>query len=391
MKLLHTSDWHVGKSLRGQSRLPEQRAVLAEIVEIAQTEQVDVALIAGDLYETSMPSPDAQQLALKTLLDLKATGAHVVVIAGNHDNPWVFEALRPLAAAAGITMLGQVARPADGGVVKFEARSGEPLHMALLPFCSQRAIVRAADLLRDDAAQHAGQYAQRVAGVLHALMAGFVADETVNIVAAHCMVRGGRLGGGERDAQTTEDYYVNPTVFGGLPHYVALGHLHLTQKLPGGCPIWYSGSPIQVDFGEEGDDKHVLIVEAHPGLPVADPRKVKLVAPRRLETLRGSMAELREVAGTTGDALLRVYVQGKARAGLADEVRELFPNAVDVMIDSPQDEGAKKEGCSARPRNPHELFGAYLSERGIDDERVERLFARLLDEETTASLDNRSS
>ena len=389
MKLLHTSDWHVGKTLRGQSRLEEQRAVLAEIVEIANIERVDVALVAGDLYETSMPSPDAQKLALQSLLDLKATGAHVVVIAGNHDNPWVFEALRPLAAAADITMLGLPVSPDEGGVVSLESSSGEPVRIALLPFCSQRGIVRAADLLVGDAAQHGGQYAQRVGMVLHRLMEGFDPEAAVNVVAAHCMVRGGRLGGGERDAQTIEDYYVDATAFGAVPHYVALGHLHLTQRLPGGCPIWYSGSPIQVDFGEEGDDKHVLIVEASPGVPVADPRRVKLCSPRKLRTLRGSMSELREQTGKTGEDLLRVYVRERARAGLAEEVRELFPNAVDVIVERSPEEGDQVRAI--RPRSPHELFATYLAENGIEDKRVEQLFASLLDEESSIDTGSRTS
>jgi exonuclease SbcD len=384
VKLLHTSDWHLGKVLRGQSRLEEQRAVLAEIVEVASTESVDVALVVGDLFETATPSPDAQALAWRTLLNLRSIGAHVIVVAGNHDNPWVFDALRPLAAAADINMLGHPCRPNDGGVVHLECASGEPVRTALLPFCSQRGIVKAAQLLAGDAAQYAGLYAKRVAEILKVLAEDFAPD-AVNIVAAHCMVRGGRLGGGERDAQTIEDYYVDPTAFGGTAHYVALGHLHLTQQMAGGCPIWYSGSPFQVDFGEEGDEKHVLIVEAHPGVPAAPPTKVRLTSPRRLQTLRGTLTELRERAGTTGDNLLRIYVREKARAGLGDEVRELFPLAVDVLIETDESSQTSRPSREHRARSPHELFAAYLEERGVDDKRVEQLFARLLDDETVSA------
>jgi exonuclease SbcD len=252
-----------------------------------------------------------------------------------------------------------------------------------MPFCSQRGIVKAAQLLAGDAAQHAGLYAKRVGDILKVL-AGDFAPNAVNIVAAHCMVRGGRLGGGERDAQTIEDYYVDPTAFGSAAHYVALGHLHLTQQMAGGCPIWYSGSPLQVDFGEEGDDKHVLIVEAHPGVPVPLPTKVRLTSPRRLQTLHGTLSELGERAGSTGDDLLRIYVREKARAGLADEVRELFPFAVDVFVETGETDGAARQSREQRARSPHELFASYLQERGADDEPVERLFARLLDEETAA-------
>ena len=377
MKLLHTSDWHVGKILKGVPRLDEQRAVLGGIVDLARRETVDLVVVAGDLYESAVAPPDAQALVWSTLLDLKETGADVVVISGNHDNAAQFEALRPLAAAAGITILGRVRRPDDGGVVEITTRAGERAKVAALPFLSQRYVVRAAQLMSGDAAEHAGSYAERCRLLLDGLCAGFGAD-TVNIVVAHAMVRGGRLGGGERDAQTIEDYYVDPTAFPVTAHYVALGHLHRTQPLPGGAPIWYSGSPIQVDFGEGGDDKHAIVVEASAGRP-AEVRPVRLDHVRRLRTVEGTLAELRAHTGLADD-LLRVVVNEPARAGLADDVRELLPNAVDIRIAAAV---TTDEPTPTRAGlTPHELFATYLATQGVDDERVTRLFSRLYDEAT---------
>jgi len=376
VKLLHTSDWHVGKVLKGVARLDEQRAVLGGLVGLARREAVDLVVVAGDLYESAVAPPEAQALVWSTLLDLRATGAEVVVIAGNHDNAAQFEALRPLAAAGGITVLGRVRRPDDGGVIDMTTGAGERVKVAALPFLSQRYVVRAVQLMADNAAQHAGSYADRCRLLLDGLCAVFGAD-TVNIVVAHAMVRGGRLGGGERDAQTIEDYYVDPTAFPGSAHYVALGHLHRTQALPGAAPIWYSGSPIQVDFGEGGDDKHAIVVEATAGAP-AVVRPVPLDHVRRLRTLEGTLAELRVKAGGVGDDLLRVVVKEPARAGLADDVRELLPNAVDIRIAA--SEVLDEPGPSRAGLSPHELFAAYLASQGVDDDRVVRLFARLLDE-----------
>jgi exonuclease SbcD len=382
VKLLHTSDWHIGKTLRGMSRLAEQEQVLNEIVGMATTESVDLVLIAGDIFETAVPSPEAQRLAWRILLDLRATGADVLVIAGNHDNSHVFEALRPVFAGAGITVLGRPVPAADGGVVRLDC-GGAPVCIALVPFCSQRGIVRSLELMSQDAAVNAATYAERLAFIIGNL-AGSFTGETVNIVVAHAFVRGGRLGGGERDAQTIENYWIDAISFGSRPHYVALGHLHLTQQIPGGCPIWYSGSPIQVDFGEEGDHKHVLIVEATPGVPAASPRKVRLETPRRLRTVRGSLAELSDLASTVGDDVLRVYVQEKARARLAEDVRQLLPNAVDVYVERRQDEdSARISPRDSRARSPLELFSTYLSQQGVDDRGVEALFAELLDAETS--------
>ena len=136
MKFLHTADWHVGKTLKGRDRLDEQRAVLAEIAQIAEEHQVDAVLVAGDVYESAAPSAPAQQLVVQTLLRLRQAGAEVIVIAGNHDHGPTFEAYRPLMGVAGITLVGAVRPPDQGGVVRFRARSdgrGRPAGRAAVP------------------------------------------------------------------------------------------------------------------------------------------------------------------------------------------------------------------------------------------------------------------
>ena len=172
MRILHTSDWHVGKTMRGLSRLDEHRRVLAEIVDLAGSRSVDLVVVAGDLYESAAPSAEAEQIVLRALLDLHDTGAKVVVVAGNHDNPGRFEAIRPLMAELGITVLGQVARPESGGVLEHTTAGGERAHIALLPFCSQRYAVRAAELMSQEAFQNVGVYAEQMRGIVGALDRG---------------------------------------------------------------------------------------------------------------------------------------------------------------------------------------------------------------------------
>ena len=378
MRLLHTSDWHAGKVLKGVPRLDEQRVVLGGMVDLARAEGVDVVLVAGDLFESAVPSPEAQALVWSTLLGFRDAGCDVVVIGGNHDNGLQLEAIKPLASAAGITVLGRLARPEEGGLVTV-TRAGETARIATLPFVSQRHIVRAAELMQNDAAALAGTYAERCRVVLDHLCASFATD-SVNVVVAHAMVRGGVLGGGERDAQVVEDYYVDPTAFPASAHYVALGHLHRTQQLPGAAPIWYSGAPIQIDFGEEEQAKHVMIVDARAGSP-ASVRQVRLDGVRQLRTLTGTVDQLGQMSGDVGDALLRVVVEEPASAGLAERVRTLFPNAIEIRLGAPEVDGsaarATRQGLS-----PRELFRTFLEERNVRDERVEGLFARLLNEAT---------
>src|SRR6185312_4191340 len=106
-------DWHVGKVLKGRSRHEEHIGVLAQVVEIARAERPDLVIVAGDLYDTAAPTPDATRVVTRALTALRQTGAEVVAIGGNHDNGPALDALRPWADAAGITLRGAVRNPDD--------------------------------------------------------------------------------------------------------------------------------------------------------------------------------------------------------------------------------------------------------------------------------------
>jgi exonuclease SbcD len=376
VKVVHTSDWHVGKLLRGASRIDEHRAVLGEIVEITERERADLVLVVGDLYETAAPPPEATAVVYDALLALRETGAHVVVVGGNHDQQLQLDSVAPVFARLGITVLGLPAGPERAVVDVAGAR------VVMLPWMSQRWAIKTAQLMSATAASTAQYYAARVARLLAWLSEGFSAD-TLNIVAAHCMVQGGTLGGGERDAQLIDEYSVPTAAFPASANYVALGHLHRAQQMPGAAPIWYSGSPIQVDFGEERDTKQVLVVDI-PDRGAAKVRPVALTRGAVLRTLRGTLAELEAAAPGVGDAFLRVFVREQPRAGLADDVRMLLPTAVDVRVapDVIADASAAAKN-STRATAPRDLFGQYLAETGhAADARLVALFDELLDAET---------
>jgi DNA repair protein SbcD/Mre11 len=380
IRLLHTSDWHVGKTIRGHSRLEEHRAVLAEIVAVAAAERVDVVLVVGDLYESAAPAPDAQRVVNDALLALRATGAEVVVVAGNHDHAPQFESTRPLFAAAGITMLGHLTRP-DDGIVRLN-RNGIDARIALAPFVSQRWLLKAEELMRLDAAAAVGRYTERMHQIIGALTEPLRADASgaVTVVAAHAFVRGGRLGGGERDAQTVYEYGIEANAFPAFLDYVALGHLHRHQEMPAATRVVYCGSPIAVDFGEESDAKGVVVADLAPKVP-AQLRFVPLTSPAELRTISGTLDQLTALRAAVGDAWLRVRVHEARRAGLADDVRQLFgERAVEIQIRPPDSEPGVVDAPHATNAPPQELFSRYLVEQGVSDERVEHLFAELLDE-----------
>lgn len=387
MKFLHTADWHVGKVLKGRDRLDEQRAVLAEIVGIAEQNQVDAVLIAGDIYDAAAPSAPAQKLVIQTLLRLRRAGAEVIAIAGNHDHGPTFEAYRPLMGLAGITLVGEARRPDRGGVVRFRARSGgEDVQLAALPFLSQRFAVRAAEIVGQTPSQNVRAYDGLVRDVVAALTAGFSGD-TVNLVMSHITCINGAFGGGERSAQSIFEYSIPAGIFPVSAHYVALGHLHRRQTMPAACPVHYSGSPIAVDFGEQDNTSVVCLVEASPSVP-ARVTDIPIAAGRRLRTVRGTLAELEAQAAAFGDDYLRVWLREPARAGLRDDTTAILPNALEVRIDpdfaAPPRAGGRPDAASATIPTPDQLFAEFCAAEQVKDERVAALFAELHDVVTTA-------
>jgi exonuclease SbcD len=379
MRILHTGDWHVGRLLRGRSRADEHAAVLAEIAEIAGDQQVDLVLVAGDLFDTAAPTPESERIVYQALLDLAGTGASVIVISGNHDSERRLQAVAPLLHLGRVITRAVFARPDAGGVLAVDSRDGrERALVAALPFLSQRHVVRADELMAQDQVQSNLQYAERVRRLLTALTQGFSGD-TVNLVLAHGTMAGAEPTGSERASQTVFDYALDATVIPATTTYAALGHLHRQQLVPGPAPTWYSGSPLMLDFGETADRKGVLLIDAEPGLP-ASVMPLPLTAGRRLLRIEGDLSELRVLAGGVADEWLKVVVREPLRAGLADEVRALFPGAVDIAVQRAPDERPTERVASRRGRTPRELFADYLGEHGVDDLRLTRLFDELLEE-----------
>jgi len=378
MRILHTSDWHVGKVLKGQSRVDDQIAALARVVEIARAQQPDLVIVAGDLYDTAAPTPDATRIVTRALSALRSTGATVVAIAGNHDNGPALDALRSWADAAGITIRGSVRDSPAEHVVTGTTTAGEPWRLVALPFLSQRYAVRATEMFSLTAAEANQTYADHVARLLAVLCEPAPGEPAaVNLVTAHLTVVGGTTGGGERDAHTIAAYAVPASVFPASTGYVALGHLHRAQSIVGPCPIRYSGAPLAVDFGEQENTASVAVVDL--GLTsAARVQEVPVGAGTALRTVRGTLAELSTVEDK--ESWLRVYVREKPRAGLREAVQELLPRALEVRIDPELAElstvaggtRARRAGRAAR-----DLFADYLTARGHDDPAVRELFDRL--------------
>jgi exonuclease SbcD len=378
MRILHTSDWHVGKVLKGRDREDEHKLVLGDLVKIAETEQPDLIIVAGDLYDTAAPSHSSVRLVTRALSALRRTGAQVVAIGGNHDNGPALDALRPWAEAAGIVLRGAVRDNPDELLISGTTAGGERWRLVALPFLSQRYAIRAAEMYELTAAEASQTYADHIARLIARLSEPFAEPGVVNLLTAHLTVVGASTGGGERDAHTVMGYAVPATVFPPTAHYVALGHLHRSQQVIGPCPVRYSGSPLAVDFGEEENVCSVAIVDVGTD-KAARVRDVPVTSAKTLRTVRGTLAQLATV--TLPDAWLRVFVRETPRVGLREDVQELLPNALEVRVDPDMLPDPKAAQMAQRAgRTPRQLFGDYLDSRDNTEDGVRELFDELYEE-----------
>ncbi len=395
MRFLHTGDWHIGKMLKGRNRLDEQAAVLAEIVDIARRERVDALLLGGDVFDGFSPSPEAERLVYATLAECCAAGFPVVVIGGNHDHPRRLAALRELLDPLKIYVRAEPCPPDAGGVIRLPSRDGrEVAHIAVLPFVQEPSIVDACRLF-DPEEQWYEAYADRVAQMMASLANWFRAD-TVDILMAHVFTDGALAGGGERALHLGQVYAVSPERLPATAHYVALNHLHRPQRVP--APAWaeYSGSPLQLDFGEVDQAKRVVLVEAHAGRPV-EVHTVPLTCGRKLFDVQGTLDELRTRAESLRGAYLRVTLNVPAPApGLAHRVKEILPDALEVRLQYPRleeptvtgtsEDGAAEPGTdgasAASSADPVQRLQAYYRrEHGADlPPALAELFTRLYEE-----------
>src|SRR3954466_825992 len=303
MRLLHTSDWHIGRSLHGADLLAEQESVLSRLAEVVLAESVDVVVVAGDVYDRAVPSADATGVLDRVVGRLLTAGARVVLTPGNHDSARRLGTFSGLLAAAGLHVRATVA-DLDEPVLLADEHGEVAIYG--LPYLEPE--VARFELRLDGGRSHEA--------VLRAAMDRVRADLFLrpgvrSVVLAHAFVGGAVPSESERDICVGGVDLVPAAVFDGVD-YVALGHLHRPQTLS--PRLRYSGSPLAYSFGEAGQDKQAWLVDLGPeGL--ADVRPVPLSAPRRLTVLTGTLEEL------LADPALAAVEEHFVSARLTDPVR----------------------------------------------------------------------
>ena len=394
MRFLHTSDWHIGRNVRGQSRLGEHEAALQEVLSLAKQHEVDCLLVAGDIFDTSAPPPEAEQLVYAFFRELYGAGIPAVAIAGNHDHPKRLDAVAPLLGSLGIHMRGLPRGPGDGALIDVESRDKrERAVVAALPWINERDVV---DFTRLQMGTDAPlmQYAERVQEAMRVLSSGFDPD-AVSVLVTHLLADDALVGqgGGERELHMAMGIYgVRRDALPVGAQYIALGHVHKPQDIPCASKATYSGSLLQLDFGEREQDKYVNLIEVHARQP-ANVTQLPITSGRRLVDIGmpGHGVALNDLArfkNETAGAWARVFVDvDMPVANLAQLVRGELPDAVHVER-AHKPATSEPESVERSELGPIEMFSRfYESNLGRDHEpsaETLSLFRTLLNEEEHA-------
>ncbi|CAM3846723.1 exonuclease subunit SbcD [Ectopseudomonas alcaliphila] len=381
MRILHTSDWHLGQHFMGKTRQAEHQAFCAWLLEQVRVHDVDVLLIAGDVFDTGAPPSYAREQYYRLVVELRDAGCALVVLGGNHDSPAMLGESRSLLAQLGTQVVPSVGVDLAEQVLVLHGRNGRPgAILCAIPF------IRPRDVLASQAGQSAQDkqqsLQQAIAEHYRALyeLASSKRDElglTLPIIATGHLTTVGASA-----SESVREIYVGsleafPTSAFPPADYIALGHIHRPQKVGGLEHIRYSGSPIALSFDEARQQKEVLLLTFEGAtLQSITPLPVPIFQP--MASLRGSLKEL-------ANAIAEVADQGTPERPVWLEVQV---STDDYLSDLQSRINALCEGLPVevlRIRRERGNAAASLASEAretLDELSVEDVFARRLQQET---------
>ncbi|SFH88745.1 Exodeoxyribonuclease I subunit D [Pseudomonas guineae] len=383
IRILHTSDWHLGQHFMGKTRQAEHQAFCAWLIEQVQTHAVDALLIAGDIFDTGAPPSYAREQYNRFIVELRATGCELVVLGGNHDSVAMLGESKTLLAQLGTRVIPGVCEPIDEQLLALHRRDGSVGALLCgIPF------IRPRDVLLSQAGQSAQdkqqslqqaiqQHYQRLYALAETRRAELGGDLPI-IATGHLTTVGASA------SDSVREIYVGsleafPTSAFPPAAYIALGHIHRPQKVGGLEHIRYCGSPIALSFDEAKQQKEVLLVE----LDSSGLRQITALPVPRFQpllSLRGSLKEL------------EVAIQEAAKQGSAEQPvwLEVLVGTDDYLSDLQLRIAALCEGLPVevlRIRRERGTASASLQGRAketLDELSVEEVFAQRLSSETLA-------
>lgn len=389
MRILHTSDWHIGRTFHGSSTMDALAEVLGALVAQVREHAVDVVIVAGDVFDSATPAGPAYTLLGDTLAALHATGARVVVTSGNHDSAARL-GFQARLLRDGIHVLTDPL--AIGEPVTVEDADG-PVYFYGIPYL-EPAIVRrhwtaSADGEGADAPRLRTQ-AQTMAHAMDLVREGMAAHPGRSVAIAHCFAAGVQPTAGlEREVRQGGLDVVPLDVFDG-PDYVALGHIHGRQRLSD--RVRYAGAPLHYSFGEQHKERGSWLVDLDAG-GLAAVEWLGLPVPRRLVTLTGTLDELLtagDLAAHVGDWVCAIYTDALPQAEPMRRLKARFPFCATVEHRPEGAEGradrsyAQRLGSAVTDTERIEAFLEHVRAGQGPSERESELIREVLDERVAA-------
>ncbi|WP_312701418.1 exonuclease SbcCD subunit D [Sedimentibacter sp.] len=400
MRILHTSDWHLGKSLEGSSRMDEQESFLNDFAETVKENNIDMVIIAGDVYDSANPPARAEKMFYDTLKKLSAEGERItLIIAGNHDNPERLIAAGPLAKDHGIIMLGTLKSVADTGeygrhrvidagegYVEIEI-NGERAIVIAVPYPSEKRLNEVLYDAMDNEEERVKTYGDRMKLLFSSLNDKY-RDDTINIAVSHLFAMGSEEAGSERNAQLGGSIIVDGSCFPERAQYIALGHIHKPQIVPGtNKRARYAGSPIHYNKKEIAFGKKCYIVNVTAGqecdIEELDLKIYKPIEIWKCESIERAIDMCEGNKGRDCWVYLEITTDRYLRE---DEIKMMKSLKKDILEITPIIAGVQTEEIILNTEKSfEEIFrDFYMKERNVepDDEVVDMLLSILNEEES---------
>ncbi|WP_066507695.1 exonuclease SbcCD subunit D [Abyssisolibacter fermentans] len=382
MKILHTSDWHLGKYLEGYSRLDEQEKILKSLINLIKEKQIDVVLIAGDIYDNSNPPARAEKIFYDTVKEISEEGKRIVIaIAGNHDSPERLSASKALAYDHGIILMGTLEDiPSTGklgnheiidsgrGYIEVKVNE-EKAVFGLLPYPSEQ---RLKEVFKDvnDTESMQVSYSHRV-GQIFAKINDKYRDDTINIAASHIFVEGGETSDSERPIQIGGGLVVEADKLPSKAQYIALGHLHRPQRVKKSeKEAYYSGSLIQYSSSEIGYSKGLYMIDIVNGQkPVMEEIFLENIKPIEIWKCNG-FEEAIKLCNDNSNRDVWVYLKIRLKQVLMQseikKLKEIKPDLLSIIPIFDEVEETQHEQIDFNEKNISKLFEEfYIHERGV--------------------------
>ena len=382
MRILHTADWHIGQRLYERQRLDEHELFLTWLLQIIKEHNVDLLLVSGDIFDTSLPSAEATNLYYKFLYNLyKNTSTYTIIIAGNHDSSRHLEAPKEFLKMGRIHVVGHATTPEEC-VIQIPPDDPQ-IAVAAVPYLSENELPHVSF---ESDIEKSERYRQRLKS-FYAECVPHMPTQLPKILMGHLFVHNGQEMNSERNIQIGGASAIQATDFPDNVNYVALGHLHRPQTInEGDFPIRYSGSPIPLRFNEAEYSKKVFLLEFSDNGEIERDEDIEIPVFKELCTISGDENAI--LIKASSENWESKYIQVKLKLdsvvpGINDTIRQTYAerggDVLSVEIELPEPEDRPQLNIDEM-KSPEDVFAQYHKTNfgEIPNESMRQTFKELI-------------